>query len=133
MENLLLQMSDIHKRFPGVYALKGINLSVRKGEIHGLLGENGAGKSTLMKVLGGVHKQDQGVVYIDGKDVGEINPKKATELGIAFVHQELNLSEPLSVAENMYMGRLPYKNEKLGIVDKKKLHEDATKILEMPR
>lgn len=131
MENLLLQMSDIHKRFPGVYALKGINLSVRKGEIHGLLGENGAGKSTLMKVLGGVHKQDQGVVYIDGKDVGEINPKKATELGIAFVHQELNLSEPLSVAENMYMGRLPYKNEKLGIVDKKKLHEDATKILEM--
>lgn len=131
MENLLLHMNDIHKRFPGVYALKGINLSVRKGEIHGLLGENGAGKSTLMKVLGGVHKQDQGSVYIDGKDVGEINPQKATELGIAFVHQELNLSEPLSVAENMYMGRLPYKNEKLGILDHKKLHQDATSILEM--
>lgn len=131
MENVFLNMNNIHKKFPGVYALKGINLSVRRGEVHGLLGENGAGKSTLMKVLGGVHKQDHGVVYIDGKDVGEINPTKATELGIAFVHQELNLSEPLSVAENMYMGRLPYKNKKLGIVDHKKLHKDATGILEM--
>ena len=100
-----LKMENIHKRFPGVYALKGINISVNKGEVHALLGENGAGKSTLMKVLGGVHKQDEGSIYINGEKIDFIDPKKATELGIAFVHQELNLAESLTVAENMYMGR----------------------------
>ena len=125
-----LKMENIHKRFPGVYALKGINISVNKGEVHALLGENGAGKSTLMKVLGGVHKQDEGSIYINGEKIDFIDPKKATELGIAFVHQELNLAESLTVAENMYMGRLPYKNELLGIVDYKKLYKDANEILE---
>lgn len=125
-----LKMENIHKRFPGVYALKGINISVNKGEVHALLGENGAGKSTLMKVLGGVHKQDEGSIYINGEKIDFIDPKKATELGIAFVHQELNLAESLTVAENMYMGRLPYKNELLGIVDYKKLYKDSNEILE---
>lgn len=125
-----LRMENIHKRFPGVYALKGINISVNKGEVHALLGENGAGKSTLMKVLGGVHKQDEGSIYVNGEKIDFIDPKKATELGIAFVHQELNLAESLTVAENMYMGRLPYKNEVLGIVDYKKLYKEANEILE---
>ena len=124
-----LRMENIHKRFPGVYALKGINISVNKGEVHALLGENGAGKSTLMKVLGGVHKQDEGSIYVNGEKIDFIDPKKATELGIAFVHQELNLAESLTVAENMYMGRLPYKNEVLGIVDYKKLYKEANEIL----
>lgn len=131
MENTFLNMVNIHKSFPGVYALKGVNLSVEKGEVHGLLGENGAGKSTLMKILGGVHKQDEGTIFINEKDIGNVTPKKATDLGIAFVHQELNLSESLNVAENMYMGRLPYKNEILGIVDYKKLYKDASQILDM--
>lgn len=124
-----LRMENIHKRFPGVHALKGVNISVAKGEVHALLGENGAGKSTLMKVLGGVHKQDEGKIYVDGKEIAYIDPQKATELGIAFVHQELNLSESLSVAENMYMGRLPYKNKVMGIVDYKKLYKNANDIL----
>lgn len=131
MASVFLEMKDIHKSFPGVYALKGVNLCVDKGEIHGLLGENGAGKSTLMKVLGGVHKKDKGSIYINGKEVGDITPQKATEMGVAFVHQELNLSEPLSVAENIYMGRLPYKNERLGIVDYKKLYSETDRILSM--
>ena len=131
MANVFLEMKDIHKSFPGVYALRGVNLCVSKGEIHGLLGENGAGKSTLMKVLGGVHKKDKGSIYINGKEIGDITPQIATEMGVAFVHQELNLSEPLSVAENIYMGRLPYKNRRLGIVDYKKLYSQTDEILNM--
>ena len=111
MDNVFLEMKNIHKKFPGVYALKGVQLKIRKGEVHALLGENGAGKSTLMKILGGVQPQDEGQILVNGKDVGVITPKKAAEIGVGFVHQELNLSESLTVAENVYMGRLPYKNE----------------------
>lgn len=130
MSEIFLRMENIHKKFPGVYALKGINLEVRKGEVHGLLGENGAGKSTLMKVLGGVHGQDEGKIYVEDNDCGFITPSKAAELGIGFVHQELNLSEALTVAENVFMGRLPYKNRALGIVNYKKLYSDTELILE---
>lgn len=129
MSKVFLKMENVHKKFPGVYALKGVNLEVRKGEVHGLLGENGAGKSTLMKILGGVHEQDEGKIYVEDNDCGFINPSKAAELGIGFVHQELNLSEPLTVAENVFMGRLPYKNKALGIVDYKKLYSDTDIII----
>ncbi|ADL52308.1 sugar ABC transporter ATP-binding protein [Clostridium cellulovorans] len=129
MSKVFLKMENIHKKFPGVYALKGAGLEVRKGEVHGLLGENGAGKSTLMKILGGVHKQDEGKIYVEDKECGFINPSKAAELGIGFVHQELNLSEALTVAENVFMGRLPYKNKALGIVDYKKLYSDTDIII----
>lgn len=130
MSNVFLEMKNIHKRFPGVYALKGAQLEIKKGEVHALLGENGAGKSTLMKILGGVHTQDEGQIFVEGVDCGVINPTKAAQLGIGFVHQELNLAETLTVAENVYMGRLPYKNETLGIVDYKKLHEDTDSIIQ---
>ncbi|QAA32981.1 sugar ABC transporter ATP-binding protein [Clostridium manihotivorum] len=130
MSEIFLRMENIHKKFPGVYALNGINLEVRKGEVHGLLGENGAGKSTLMKVLGGVHEQDEGKIYVEDNDCGFITPSKAAKLGIGFVHQELNLSEALTVAENVFMGRLPYKNKSLGIVNYKKLYSDTELILE---
>lgn len=129
MSNVLLEMKNIHKRFPGVYALKGAQLIIRKGEVHGLLGENGAGKSTLMKILGGVHSQDEGDIFVEGINFGTITPDKAKEIGIGFVHQELNLSESLSVAENIYMGRLPYKNNLLKIIDFDKLYSDTEKIL----
>ena len=120
MSNVFLEMKNIHKRFPGVYALKGAQLEIRKGEVHALLGENGAGKSTLMKILGGVHTQDEGQIFVEGVDCGVIDPTKAAQLGIGFVHQELNLAETLTVAENVYMGRKLYKDtnsiiEKLGI------------------
>ncbi|MDV4149324.1 sugar ABC transporter ATP-binding protein [Clostridium sp. AL.422] len=129
MSSVLLEMKNIHKSFPGVYALKGAELKIRKGEVHALLGENGAGKSTLMKILGGVHAQDQGEILVEGKSYGVITPDKAKEIGIGFVHQELNLSETLTVAENIYMGRLPYKNNLLKIIDFKKLYSDTEKIL----
>lgn len=129
MSNVLLEMKNIHKRFPGVYALKGAQLIIRKGEVHGLLGENGAGKSTLMKILGGVQGQDEGEILVEGINFGTITPDKAKEIGIGFVHQELNLSESLSVAENIYMGRLPYKNNVLKIIDFDRLYSDTEKIL----
>ena len=129
MSDVLLEMKNIHKSFPGVYALKGAQLKIRKGEVHALLGENGAGKSTLMKILGGVHSQDEGEILVGGVDYGVITPDKAEEIGIGFVHQELNLAETLSVAENVFMGRLPYKNKLLKIIDFKKLNEDTERIL----
>jgi len=129
LSSVLLEMKNIHKSFPGVYALKGAQLKIRKGEVHALLGENGAGKSTLMKILGGVHEQDQGEVLVEGINYGVITPEKAKEIGIGFVHQELNLSEPLTVAENIYMGRLPYKNKLLKIIDFNKLYTDTENIL----
>lgn len=129
MSNIFLEMRNIHKRYPGVYALKGVQLNIRKGEVHALLGENGAGKSTLMKILGGVENQDEGEVVVDGVNYGIITPEKAAEIGIGFVHQELNLSESLTVAENVYLGRLPYKNKLLEIIDFKKLYKDTDEIL----
>ena len=119
MENeLLFSMTDIEKSFGPVQVLKKANLEVRKGEIHAFMGENGAGKSTLID-------KDAGKIIFEGKEIPKMTTDLATELGIGFVHQELNLAEDLSVAENVYIGRLPYKNKPLGIVDFKKLHEDT--------
>jgi ribose transport system ATP-binding protein len=83
-----------------------------------------------MKILGGVHAQNEGNIIVDGTDCGIITPQKAVDIGIGFVHQELNLAEALSVAENVFIGRLPYKNKLLNIVDFKKLNDDTKKILD---
>ena len=126
MENeLLFSMTDIENSFGPVPVLKKANLEVRKGEIHAFMGENGAGKSTLMNILAGLIDKDAGKIIFEGKEIPKMTTDLATELGIGFVHQELNLAEDLSVAENVYIGRLPYKNKPLGIVDFKKLHEDT--------
>jgi len=125
----ILKMTDIEKRFPGVYALKGVNLEVNSGEVHGLLGENGAGKSTLMKILGGIYPQDKGAIFINGVDCTAMTPDGAQALGVGFVHQELNLAEALNVAENLFMGRLPYKNKMLGIIDYQTLYQRTEDIL----
>ena len=91
MENLCLEMMGIQKAYPGVRALKGVDFSLKYGEVHGLLGENGAGKSTLMKMLGGVEKMDQGEVYIGGEKVIFYTPSDAQKKGVSFIHQELSL------------------------------------------
>ncbi|MDY2801202.1 MAG: ATP-binding cassette domain-containing protein, partial [Fusobacterium mortiferum] len=88
MENLLL-MKNIHKKFPGVYALKGVELELKSGEILGLMGENGAGKSTLMKILGGVHNPTSGKIIVENKEYEKLTPNEAKKIGIGFVHQEL--------------------------------------------
>jgi ribose transport system ATP-binding protein len=100
----LLGMADIVKRFPGVLALGGVDLDVRPGEVHCLLGQNGAGKSTLIKVLAGVHQPDEGVITWEGEEVRLTHPQAAMDLGIATIYQELDLVEGLTVAENIYLG-----------------------------
>ncbi|MGX7031356.1 sugar ABC transporter ATP-binding protein [Vagococcus zengguangii] len=129
--NELFAMRDIRKSFGKVNVLKGVKLEVLPGEIHALMGENGAGKSTLMNILGGVIPKDSGIIEFEGKEITEMTPEIAKELGIGFVHQELNLSEQVSVAENIYMGRLPYKNEWLGIVDYDKLYEETQGLINL--
>lgn len=123
----LLQMTNIIKNFPGVRALKGVQLNIRKGEVHALMGENGAGKSTLIKILTGVYHHDEGTVILDGEDVAFKAPIESQLNGISTIYQEVSLIPHLSVTENIFVGREPKK--KLGTIDWKKAHEDAKNIL----
>jgi len=102
---MLLEMKQIDKSFNGVPVLKGVELSVERGEVHALLGENGAGKSTLMNVLTGVYPLDGGTVVFDGQTVSHMTIHKSEEMGIAFVHQELNLFNDMTVWENIFLGK----------------------------
>ncbi len=102
---MLLEMKNIDKSFNGVPVLKKVQLEVEKGEVHALLGENGAGKSTLMNVLTGVHPKDGGTIVFDGEPQEHMTIKKSEELGIAFVHQELNLFNDMTVYENIFLGK----------------------------
>lgn len=124
---VLLKMQNIHKKFPGVYALKDVNYELHAGEVHALLGENGAGKSTLIKVLGGIYTADQGEIYIDGKKVEIKDVKDAQENGIAIIHQELVLVPYMTVAENIFLGR----ETGAGIlVDRRSMTKDAQALLD---
>lgn len=105
MNEIIVSMEGICKSFPGVKALDHVNFELRSGEVMALLGENGAGKSTLMKVLSGVYTRDSGSLKIFGKEYGDLTPKQAQEVGVAIIHQELNMCRHLSVAENMFLGR----------------------------
>lgn len=102
---VILQMQEIDKRFQGVHALKKCHFELRRGEIHALVGENGAGKSTLMKILTGIHTPDQGKIIYQGKEVQFKNTREAQEMGISIVHQELNLMNHLTAAQNIFIGR----------------------------
>ena len=104
-ETVVLEMKGIDKRFPGVHALKRCSLSLRKGEVNALAGENGAGKSTLMKILTGIYQRDEGEITYNGNSVVFKNPREAQEAGIAIVHQELNLMNHLTAAQNIFIGR----------------------------
>ena len=103
MEEYLLEMKNIHKRFPGVYALKGVDLTLKAGEVMALVGENGAGKSTIINILGGIYTRDEGEILIDGKDAGIHGIQDAKAAGINIIHQELVLVPYLSVAENIFL------------------------------
>lgn len=121
----ILEMHSISKSYGNVEVLKDVKFDLYEGEIHALIGENGAGKSTLMNILTGATSKDSGDIYYFDEKIEKMTPTLSKELGIAFVQQEFNLAESLSVAENVYMNRLPFKNEKLNIIDIKKLNNDT--------
>lgn len=116
-------MRGICKRFSGVVALDNVSLTVGQGEVVALCGENGAGKSTLMKILGGVHQPDAGEIIVDGRPAKISGVADAIRLGVAFIHQELNVLGNLDVAGNVFLGREP--RNALGLVNSKKIHADA--------
>ena len=115
-------MRGIRKAFPGVQALDGVDLDVRHGEVHVLLGENGAGKSTLMKILSGAQQRDAGSIEIDGRAAALATPRDARDAGIAIIHQELALVPQMTVAENIFLGRAP---TRFGLLDQPKMVRDA--------
>ena len=129
MAREVVRMENICKEFPGVRALDNVSFSLLAGEVHALVGENGAGKSTLMKVLTGVYKKDSGSILVDGQEMEFPNVKTAMDQGIIMIHQELNLMNHLTAAENIFIGRefmLPG-----GLVlDKKKRNQKAKELFD---
>lgn len=130
MAEYKLELKGICKWFPGVKALDDVQLSLRPGTVHALMGENGAGKSTLMKCLFGIYKMDAGEVILDGKKIEINNPDEAMAHGIAMVHQELQPVLARSVGENLYLGRFPVKKYgPIQIIDHKTMYAEAEKWL----
>ncbi|NMD70389.1 sugar ABC transporter ATP-binding protein [Bacillus sp. DNRA2] len=127
MSGKLLEMSGVNKRFPGVYALKGVDFELERAEVHALLGENGAGKSTLMKILSGIYSIDEGKIFIEGQEVQINGVKDAQKHGISIIHQEICLVPYLSIAENIYLGREPV--TKTGLIDKYTMDDNAQQFL----
>lgn len=127
MVSPILRMQKISKRFPGVIALDAVELEVFPGEVLALAGENGAGKSTLMKILGGIYQPESGAINIDGKPTAIRSVSDATANGIGFVHQELNVLDNLTVAENIYLGREPRRAKFL--IDRSRLNADSNVYL----
>lgn len=103
MNEVIMELKNITKYFPGVVALDNMSFTVRKGMVHGLIGENGAGKSTLIKVFTGVNQPDKGEIYIDGKQVHLSNPMVAKAAGVGCVYQELNIVQELNVTDNLFI------------------------------
>lgn len=129
MSEFCLEISSANKSFPGVKALDQASFQLRKGSIHALLGENGAGKSTLIKIITGVHKQDSGKLFINGKEETLNNPNDATKFGISVVHQERNLIRRFSVGENLMLNNLP--KTALGLIDYDEITIKSKKWLEI--
>ncbi len=128
MSEIILHMKNIEKHFHGVHALKGMELELEKGEIHALVGENGAGKSTLMKVLTGIYARDDGDILFEGAPVYFSRIKDAQDAGLIIVHQELNMCNHLTVAQNVFIGREPL--TRAGLIDEKKMNEDTAALFE---
>lgn len=123
----ILVMENISKAFPSVQALDNVQLAVKKGTVHALMGENGAGKSTLMRVLIGLHPPDSGKIFFKGQEVAIPDTKTALDMGISMIHQELSPVPDMTVAENIYLGREPL--GKFGLINKRKMISDTRKLL----
>nr|WP_297173638.1 ATP-binding cassette domain-containing protein [uncultured Agathobaculum sp.] len=127
VHDVLLQMTDICKSFPGVKALDHVSLTARRGTVHALMGENGAGKSTLMKCLFGIYRKDEGSILLEGKEIEFRSSKEALEHGVAMVHQELNQALKRSVMDNLWLGRYPMS----GIaVSERKMYQETKKVFD---
>lgn len=127
MGDRIVEMDHISKSFGGVKALDDVSFRLEAGEVLALLGENGAGKSTLVKVLSGVYEKDEGEIRVFGEPVEDMTPKKAQELGIAIIHQELNLCRHLSVAENIFLG---HEATRSGVLNDREMNEEAGRLLQ---
>ncbi|MDR1904725.1 MAG: sugar ABC transporter ATP-binding protein [Treponema sp.] len=126
MDNTILKIDHISISFPGVKALDDVTFDIARGTVHGLVGENGAGKSTLIKILAGIYSAESGAILLNGQPVKFKTPHEAQSAGISVVHQEFKLSEPLTVTENIFLGRLLYKR---GLVDWKAMKRKAREML----
>ncbi len=120
----LLEMIGLTKTFPGVKALDGVNLRVRPGTVHALMGENGAGKSTMMKCLFGIYRRDEGKIVLDGEEVEFTSSRHALDHGVSMVHQELNQVQSTRVMDNIWLGRFPKKGL---FVDEEKMYKETKK------
>ncbi|MEG2297313.1 MAG: sugar ABC transporter ATP-binding protein [Clostridium sp.] len=127
MQETIVKLSNISKSFPGVKALDDVSFELRSGEVMALLGENGAGKSTLMKILSGVYIKDSGSINIFGQEITDMSPQKAQAVGVAIIHQELNMCQHLSIAENIFLGR---EKSKGFVLSEKQMNEEAAAVLQ---
>lgn len=127
VNDTLIKMVEISKKFSGVSVLQSVNFELRKGEVHAVLGENGAGKSTLMKCLSGIYRCDSGEIYIDGVKENIRQVTDSLSLGISFIQQEIVLADQLTVAENIFMGREP--RNRFKTIDRKRMFQEANKII----
>ena len=128
MGDFILEMKQIKKKFFDNIVLDGVDFSLKKGEIHALVGANGAGKSTLIKVLNGIYSLDGGDIAIEGQPVQIRQPSDAEKYGVSFVHQELNVCLDLNVAENIFVGNL--QQDKFGLYDAKKTIRKAQELID---
>lgn len=122
----IMEIKEVSKDFPGVRALSKVDFRLFKGEVHAIMGQNGAGKSTLIKVMTGVHQQDAGGIFLDGREIRPSSPLEAQKLGISTVYQEVNLCPNLTVAENIFIGRQPMK---YGRIHWQKMNREAEALL----
>src|SRR3954470_7878423 len=127
-DEVLLRMEGISKTFPGVRALDDVQLEVRAGTVHALMGENGAGKSTLMKVLIGMYQPDAGTITVGGQPVQIPDTAAAFKLGISMIHQELSPVPELQVHENIWLGREPL--NRFGLIDKRRMVADTKALFD---
>ncbi len=127
-KDIIYSVKNLTKKFPGVVALNNISMDIERGEILAIVGENGAGKSTLMNMLFGVYPPTSGELIFEGRNMLPFDTEKAQKSGIAMIHQELSLSNALSIAENIFVGRLP--KNRFGLLDKAKMYDDSKALLE---
>jgi simple sugar transport system ATP-binding protein len=131
MNRPIIECRGLHKWYSGVHALKGVNLTVAPGESVGLVGDNGAGKSTLIKILSGVHRPDQGEIFIEGQPVAIRNPKHAMQLGIETIYQYNSMVPTMTIARNLFVGREPLKLSiaGFGIMDQKRMRQESVQAI----